>query len=489
MKTRPRWTPLCARDRGLLEKYSDAFLAHPVRHMSAADDPSVQIAYRVVPPTVRPVASPAADAVVDDVAIVIIQGYNETMEKYAEVVHELQQGIASSSNFGCDTRATVFLMDLRNQGVSGRERELREDDCVRARFAFISDWRKWIHDLEDFITKVVRPAMSRQYQERHGTAMPHPTRICAVAHSTGCLITMHVAARHPDWFHSITLSSPFWRLKVHKRIFGNLDLFTLPFRFVASAFSIRTFFGQKVLPTKDMVLDEQHKMSHNRTRCEWWHEIRTTKNPSGCIALVMTWQWLNQAILCYSVLPTVLSQVTCPVAIVPADDEVLVSNEATYELASLLPDCTIIRPGTGCFHEIWMEDEVSRLLLRDVCVQNTVRMERKGISARTSSPSNIGAGRQWHGNVVEHIVYRSKGSSTLVQDRAHALRSVSLWRLAHVGVVAAWLLRFVMQRQLLFAKGQCRKRISAAVGALFLLGYLRKRLTQRKNWDGARSSH
>jgi alpha-beta hydrolase superfamily lysophospholipase len=385
------------------------------------------------------------------------------MEKYAEAVHELREHIASD--------VTIFQMDLRNQGLSGRERELRGGAAAgrsdRSRFGYISNWRKWVHDTEDFVTKVVRPTMAKQRQ-----SSGRPLRICAVAHSTGCLITMHVAARHPDWFHSITLSSPFFRLRDHKRILGNLDLLTLPFKFMASAFAVRTFLGQEVVPTKDMVLDGKHKMSHNRARCEWWHDIRTSKNPSGCAAVVMTWHWLNQATLCYAALPSELPRVTCPVAIVPADEEVLVSNEATYELAALIPDCTIVRPGTGCFHEIWIEDEESRLLLRDVCVQN-------------AAGANVGCER-WHGNVAAHVVYRSKGSSTLHHDRAHALRSVSLWRLTGVGVVAAWLLRFMLQRmrrfvrQGLLRRARGRKQIFFAVVALAVLTYFRKRLTREK---------
>lgn len=308
------------------------------------------------------------------------------------------------------------------------------------------------------MTKVVQPTMAEL-----SDCLATQPRICVVAHSTGCLISMHVAARHPDWFHSITLSSPFFRLKDHRRIFGNLDLMKIPFMLMSSAFKIRPFMGQEIIPTEDMVLDGKHKMSHNRVRSAWWHEIRTTKNPSGCAAAVITWHWLNQAIHCYTALPNVLPLVKCPVAIVPADDEVLVSNEATYELASLLPDCTIIRPGTGCFHEIWMEDDDSRLLLRDVCVNNC----RRGLE------------RKWDRHVLEHVVYRSKGSTTLKQDRAHALRSVSLWRLAGGTVVISWLVRFLLIRirhilapRLL----QGRKQFILVAATLVALAYSRKRL-------------
>ena len=79
---------------------------------------------------------------------------------------------------------------------------------------------------------------------------------------------------------------------------------------------------------------------------------------------------------------------------------------------------------------LWIEDDDSRLLLRDVCVNNC----RKVLEG------------QWDQRVAERIVYRSKGSTTLTRDRAHALRSVSLWRLAGVGITIAWLVRFVLLR-------------------------------------------
>ena len=95
-------------------------------------------------------------------------------------------------------------------------------------------------------------------------------------------------------------------------------------------------------------------------------EIRTSKNPSTArccdyMALVEP----GHAVL-FSVAQRA-SASNMPVAIVPADEEALVSNEATYELAALIPDCTIIKPGTGCYHEIWVEDDATLLL--HVCQQ------------------------------------------------------------------------------------------------------------------------
>ena len=79
----------------MLRKYSAALCAHPIRYLPTSDDPELLLAYRVIPP--RP--PPPSSNVLHEVAILIVQGYNETMEKYAEAVrtHEITRflGVAA----------------------------------------------------------------------------------------------------------------------------------------------------------------------------------------------------------------------------------------------------------------------------------------------------------------------------------------------------------------------------------------------------------
>ena len=433
----PRWSIVTTAEhqctKEVLAERTKFLMSYPLKHLPASDDPEIKLAYRFIPPPSNSNLTETDSATtnledVEEVAIIIMQGYNETMEKYSEVVYDLRERMFASS-----VRPSFFLMDYRNQGVSGRESKIRCKNL--SRLAYMSDWKKWILDMEDFMTKVVHPTTTKRNH-----------KICVVAHSTGCLITAHVAARHPDWFHSITLSAPFFRLKIHQRILGSLEIFKLPFKFLCDILGIgvRPLVGSKVLATKNMVLDEKTKVSHNRARCEWWHEIRTTKNPSGCVALTLTYRWLHEAIQCYSQLPAILPLLQCPVAIVPADQEHLVSNEATYEFASLIPDSTIVQPCSGCYHEIWMEDDQSRSLLLETCVQNITRT--LGAQQKRLKDNLINLKTLWKGEVAKRIVYQSKGSTTLLRDRAYAVRSVSFPRLIGVVGIAMWLVRFIIQR-------------------------------------------
>jgi lysophospholipase len=117
-------------------------------------------------------------------ALVVLPGRTEPYAKYAEVVYDLREAGYS-----------VYLLDHRGQGASGRMTADREMGYVR-KFA------DYVRDLELFMEKVVR-------------ARPH-RKTYLLAHSMGAAISTLYAMAHPGHFDAAVFSSPMFQLQTGK---------------------------------------------------------------------------------------------------------------------------------------------------------------------------------------------------------------------------------------------------------------------------------
>ena len=110
-------------------------------------------------------------------AVIVVHGFTESAEKMREMVWYFVQAGYS-----------VFSYDMRGHGRSLR---LVEDLNV----IHVEDFQDYVNDLEEFILKVVRPAVGK---------MP----LQLFAHSCGGAVGAHFLVRHPDTFRRAVLTSP-----------------------------------------------------------------------------------------------------------------------------------------------------------------------------------------------------------------------------------------------------------------------------------------
>jgi len=112
--------------------------------------------------------------------VCIFHGRTEFIEKYFEVVRDLQaRGFA------------VATFDWRGQGLSDRQ-------LGDSRKGHVTSFDKYAIDLETFMREVVLPDC--------------PPPLFALAHSMGAAILMRAAARRGRWFERMVLSAPMIRL-------------------------------------------------------------------------------------------------------------------------------------------------------------------------------------------------------------------------------------------------------------------------------------
>ena len=137
----------------------------------------VELAYKAI--------HPPKSAAPSSVDLLILTGWNENLEKYAEVAH------AATREWG-DCAVSVYLMDHRGMGLSGRDPAVVDTPAVTfPEYGF----EQYCEDVEQFVEQVVH---------RPDGSSSRP--LCACAHSMGGLVASLVAARKPDLFSQMVLS-------------------------------------------------------------------------------------------------------------------------------------------------------------------------------------------------------------------------------------------------------------------------------------------
>ncbi len=120
-----------------------------------------------------------------DRCLVILPGRSEALEKYAEVVYDLDNG-ALAGEF------KYFLMDHRGQGSSGRM-------VADTQKGHVDSFNNYVLDLKKFMDTVVKDA--------------NCSEVSLIAHSLGAGIATKFLQTYPDYFKRAALSSPMLKIQ------------------------------------------------------------------------------------------------------------------------------------------------------------------------------------------------------------------------------------------------------------------------------------
>lgn len=255
-------------------------------------------------------------------SVVLSTGRTEPIEKYGEVAVELvQRGFV------------VLLHDWAGQGCSGRfvADQLR-DDLLGGADSLVADYT----------------AILDAYAER----LPKPW--LASGHSMGAALTCLALSQGERRFAGAVLCAPMIEFSVPP----------LPFFVIRNVVRAMNLAGLGPLLARAQVEPstapfEANLLTHDRARYE-----RTRRLLVECPALRLgepTWRWLAFAVDLRERLarPGAAEQIACPLAVVAAGDDRIVSTPATRRFVARVPGATYAEV-PGAFHEILMETDERR---------------------------------------------------------------------------------------------------------------------------------
>jgi len=255
-------------------------------------------------------------------SVVLSGGRTEPIEKYFEVIGELQaRGLA------------VLVHDWRGQGLSHRELQDRSKGHATGYETFLGDYRAL---LDAFEARLPKPWI-------------------AVGHSMGgCLTLLALARGASQRFAGAVLSAPMlglhlpgpaWIVGLLSKLFNALGL------------------GERLTPTGGRQPEgfEGNRLTHDPVRFQR-HKDQISAHPDLALG-PPTWAWLDFALKAQAFLakPANLKPVRLPVTICSAGRDQIVVNDAQEVAARALPQGRLVRID-GAFHEILMETDDKRAI-------------------------------------------------------------------------------------------------------------------------------
>ena len=257
----------------------------------------------------------AVAAVQDGKPLVLANGRGEFIEKYAEVIREL-----NARGF------TVWTFDWRGQGLSTRLLPNRQKGYVGTFDEYLSDWDGWMNE-------VVQPSLTQKPQ--------------LLAHSMGGHLALRYLAEHPGRFERAVVIAPLVQFPVATA--RSLMVWILRFlRWVGIGrwYFVRgdydeagpSFGGNRL--TSD---PERFQMMADCVRA----------NPKLALGGV-TIHWLVKAADSIEALYRSAHQITDPVLLIAPEDEQIVDGEASVEMMSRLPQGEVLNI-KGSKHEVLFE--------------------------------------------------------------------------------------------------------------------------------------
>jgi lysophospholipase len=255
-------------------------------------------------------------------SVVLSGGRTEPIEKYFEVIGELQ-----------DRGFIVLAHDWRGQGLSQRALP----DRLRGHAAGYEPY------LEDF----------RRLLAAFGDRLPKPW--ISVAHSMGgCLVLLAMAKGDAPRFAACLVTAPMLAIKAPIPLAVGRALAAL-FRIIGRSGGYTLFNAGK--PFDDTFAG--NILTHDEARF-----MRHRRQIAACPDLALgatTWGWLESAIRAMDYLndPANLAPITLPVTILLAEKDALVRAAPQYALAAELPQGKLVVV-PGARHEILMETDARR---------------------------------------------------------------------------------------------------------------------------------
>lgn len=261
--------------------------------------------------------------------LVILPGRTEQIEKYAEVVHTLDNGkLAGELQF--------FLMDHRGQGSSGR---MINKVALDSEKGYVDSFDNYALDVKTFMDKVVAKANCSEK--------------ILLAHSMGGGIAVDFMQKYPEYFDRAALSSPM------------IDIQTAPFKYsVARALvSLSVALGkEKEYGPKQTSFDETMPFSANTfTSSPERYEMamNTFKNYPKTRLGGVTNGWANQIMKGTKKIRQKSGSIRIPLHIFYAGIESFTVPEASIRFCKDSSDCkTTFLPTSK--HEVLMDRDVNR---------------------------------------------------------------------------------------------------------------------------------
>ena len=254
-------------------------------------------------------------------ALVIVNGFTETYVKFAEVIYDLSREGYS-----------IYILDHRGQGFSGRMRK-------NPRMGYVRHFSEYVTDLKTFVDTVVN-------------AQPH-TRRFVLSHSMGGAITALYLAKYPKDFDAAAFSAPMHQIN------------TSPYpewmaRFIANM-SCGIGLGGNFAPGQgNHGLDGTfavNRLTHSEVRYN--KAVAVTKAFPEVGMGGASNRWVQQSLRATTAVYKNSPKIQIPVLLLQASEDKLVKLPGQNEFCKRAQHCVKI-PFPGAFHELLQETDAIR---------------------------------------------------------------------------------------------------------------------------------
>ncbi len=255
--------------------------------------------------------------------IMILQGRNESIEKYFETAIDLTEA-------GFD----ICTFDWRGQGGSERAKRARSR-------GYVASFHEYVADLEDFFTKIALPECRGPFY--------------IMAHSMGSLIALLAAPLLANRVERMVLLAPLID-------FQNLGI---PHGLLHSIYAFLHYFGlgKICITSKRRYRSPRpfkgNNLTHDEARFE--RNANIFRKVPGLATGCPTASWMNAAFNAANRItnPSFCEKVTVPVLMIAAGADTIVSNHAIEEQVSRLRSGAMLTID-GARHELLQEDDLYR---------------------------------------------------------------------------------------------------------------------------------
>lgn len=260
-----------------------------------------------------------------DRCLVVLPGRSEALEKYAEVVYDLDNG-ALNGEF------KYFLMDHRGQGSSGRM-------LLDSEKGHVDSFNNYVLDLKEFMDTVVKNE--------------NCTEVSLLAHSLGAGIATKFLQTYPNYFKRAAFSSPMLKIQ------------TEPYKYVVAravvlanmAVGRGDFYGTGQGPFNPNRNFETNKFTTSRVRFDMTMDI-FEKYPQVKLGGV-TNQWLNEVMHSTVKMRLNYKKIKIPLRVFHAGIELYSEPSEMIRLCEETSDCIRTYLPTAK-HEVLMDRDVNR---------------------------------------------------------------------------------------------------------------------------------
>jgi lysophospholipase len=257
--------------------------------------------------------------------LVVLPGRTEAIEKYAEVLYDLDNGVLAGE-------FQYFLMDHRGQGSSGR---MLED----SQKGHVDSFNNYVLDLKTFMDKVVKA---------HNCS-----ETSLLAHSLGAGISAKFLQKYPEYFDRAALTSPM--LKILTAPYSYEVARTLVVASILAGQGKKYGPGQKAFdPTRNF---EANAFTTSPVRYEMAMDIFDI---FPVIRLGgVTNQWLNEVMYATAGIRAHYNDIKIPLKVIYAGIESYSDKNEMIRLCDKAPHCTRTYLETSK-HEVLMDRDDNR---------------------------------------------------------------------------------------------------------------------------------